>query len=165
MRPDYQYAMSSMDSYERQGDAHTVLDRKITQEEVELTQARMNNVSRSLAKVFNLGKNWGDSNSTRCWNNVSTESCVVPLMYPSPKVHKDPDSLGDPKTRPVVQANTCITSRLSTPACFTSTVPSYARIWSRRVQQRSRMLTYSLQQYLWPPTPPGQRSAVPALQG
>ena len=32
-------------------------------------------------------------------------------MYPSPKVHKPPDDKGDPKSRPVVLASTCITSR------------------------------------------------------
>ena len=105
------FVVSTLESFERQGDVHTLKDRKITQDEKEQTQSRMNNVARSLSKIFNLGKNWGDKNSTRCWNNMSTEACLSPTMYPSPKVHKLPDGNGDPKTRPVVQANTCITSR------------------------------------------------------
>ena len=36
------FVVSSMDSFERQGDVHVVKDRKISQEEKEQTQARMN---------------------------------------------------------------------------------------------------------------------------
>ena len=103
--------VSSQESYERQGDVHTRMDRKVAKNEQEQVQARMNCVSRGLAKIFKVGDNLGDKNAQRCWNNLVTESAVVPLMYPSPKVHKEPDEKGDPKSRPVVQANTCITSR------------------------------------------------------
>ena len=53
----------------------------------------------------------GDRNSARCWTNVITDSCVAPLLYPSPKTHKPLDSQGDPCSRPVVQASSCLTSR------------------------------------------------------
>ena len=79
--------------------------------EKEATQTRMNNLSRGLSKVFQVGKNWGEGNQSRCWNNIITEATIVPLLYPSPKTHKSPDDLGDPASRPVVQASTCITSR------------------------------------------------------
>ena len=105
------FVVSSQESYERQGDTHTKMDRKIEKNEHEQVQSRMNCVSRGLAKIFRVGDNWGDRNAQRCWNNLVTESAIVPLMYPSPKVHKEPDEKGDPRSRPVVQANTCITSR------------------------------------------------------
>ena len=105
------FVVSGVDSYERQGDVHTTLDTKVTQQEAEVTQARLNDISRGLAKVFSIGSNWGDRNETRCWNNLTTESTVIPLLYPSPKTHKQVDELGDPKTRPIVQASSCLTSR------------------------------------------------------
>ena len=44
--------VSSLQSFERQGDSHTINDRKVTRQELESTQTRMNNLSRGLAKVF-----------------------------------------------------------------------------------------------------------------
>ena len=98
--------MSSNSSYEKQGDYHTEKDRTISWQEVEQAQGRMNNLSRGLANVFELGKNWGDNNV-----GITTDACVVPQLYPSPKTHKPLDPAEDPKTRPVVQASSCITSR------------------------------------------------------
>ena len=105
------FVVSSNESYICQGDSHTVGDRKVTEDEKEQTQTRMNCISRGVAKVFRMGENWGDRNVSRCWNNLVTESTVVPTLYPSPKVHKQADDLGEPKSRPVVQASSCITSR------------------------------------------------------
>ena len=36
---------------------------------------------------------------------------MAPLLYPSPKTHKSVDEKGDPRSRPIVQANSCLTSR------------------------------------------------------
>ena len=106
-----QFTVSSQESYTRQGDTHTLLDRKIKDSELGLFQARMNSLSRGLAKVTGIGANWGDKNIARCWNNLTTDACIAPLLYPSPKVHKPADNLGDPKSRPIVQASSCVTSR------------------------------------------------------
>ena len=95
----------------RQGDLHTLNDRRVEWEEVERVQARLNNLSRSLTKVFGIGEDKGDKNTARCWRNVSSDSCVVPILYPCPKVHKPVGEDEDPKTRPVVCASSCITSR------------------------------------------------------
>ena len=103
--------VSSIESYQQQGDCHTVQDRMITRDELERTQTRMNLLSRGLAKVFCIGENWGDRNSARCWTNLVSDSCVAPLLYPSPKTHKPLDDHGNPKTRPIVQASSCVTSR------------------------------------------------------
>ena len=100
-----------LESNSRQGDTHTAHDRKITQKELEQNQARMNILSRGLAKTFKLGENWGDKNASRCWTNSISDSCVAPLLYPSPKTHKPLDEQGDPRTLPIVQASSCVTSR------------------------------------------------------
>ena len=105
------FTVSSIESYERQGDQHTAADRKVSEEELRRIQARMNVLARSLGKVMGLGTNGGDRNAAICWGNLSTEACISPLLYPSPKTHKDIDDQGDPKTRPIVQANSCVTSR------------------------------------------------------
>ena len=105
------FVVSSTASFERQGDLHTLKDRMIGQGETEQIQTRMNNLSRGLSKIFKIGNDWGDKNAQRCWNNLSTEACVVPLLYPSPKIHKPPTSEGDPQSRPIVQDSSCITSR------------------------------------------------------
>ena len=103
--------VSTTESFARQGDGHTVCDRKISTQELEQTQTRLNNLSRSLCNIFKVGSHWGDRNTARCWGNAITDSCIAPLLYPSPKTHKDLDISGDPKSRPIVQASSCITSR------------------------------------------------------
>ena len=105
------FVVSSLESFERQGDAHTECDRKCRPGEKEQIQTRLNNLSRGVSKVFKIGENWGDNNASRCWSNLTTEACVAPLLYPSPKIHKSPDDKGDPRSRPVVQASSCLTSR------------------------------------------------------
>ena len=105
------FTVSSQASYERQGDQHVTEDRKVEKEELGVIQARMNCLSRSLAKIVGLGSNWGEKNEARCWGNVATEACIAPLLYPSPKTHKAVDTRGDPSSRPIVQANSCVTSR------------------------------------------------------
>ena len=105
------FTISSNSSYEKQGDKHTLHDRKISWEEVEKSQSRMNNLSRSPANIVGLGSNWGEKNTNRCWGNIATQSCIVPLLYPSPKTHKPVDPEGDPVSRPIVQASSCVTSR------------------------------------------------------
>ena len=102
---------SSTESYQRQGTSHTTQDIKVSRKEVETNQTRLNNLSRGLAQIFKVGHNWGDRNAARCWGNAVTDSCIAPLLYPSPKTHKDLDESGDPRSRPVVQANSCLTSR------------------------------------------------------
>ena len=82
------FTVSSQDSYCRQGDTHTLNDRKVTKQEVQTIQTRMNTLSRSLAKVVGLGSNSGPKNEARCWQNIVSESCVSPNLYPSPKTHK-----------------------------------------------------------------------------
>ena len=96
------FTVSSVESYERQGDQHTMKDRNITEEEQENSQARMNVLSQSLSKIVGLSSNWGTNNEGRCWANLTTGACISPLLYPSPKMHKEPDAHRDPKTRPIV---------------------------------------------------------------
>ena len=105
------FTVSSIESYTRQGDLHTRGDRMVTEKEVERLQTRMNVLSRGLAKITGVGINWGEKNQGRCWGNLISEACIAPLLYPSPKTHKPLDQLGDPKSRPIVQASSCITSR------------------------------------------------------
>ena len=74
------FVVSSVYIYQRQGDIHTRQDRRVQPGKKEQTQARMNNVACALAKVFRIGENWGECNAAQCWNNVTTESMVVPLL-------------------------------------------------------------------------------------
>ena len=71
----------------------------------------MNALTRGLNKVTKLGANGGDRNQIICWNNGITDTCTAPLLYPSPKTHKPMDPQGDHKSRPVVPATSCVTSR------------------------------------------------------
>ena len=105
------FTVSSLESYERQGDVHTLKDRKISLAELDQIQIRMNCLSRGLASVTTLGANWGEANQARCWANLACNASIAPLLYPSPKTHKPLDPQGDPKTRPIVQASSCVTSR------------------------------------------------------
>ena len=105
------FTVSSIESYERQGDIHTTNDRLISEMELDQIQARMNNLSRGLAKITGIGSNWGIKNEIRCKNNLITDASIAPLLYPSPKTHKELDQAGDPKSRPIVQASSCVTSR------------------------------------------------------
>ena len=104
------FTVSSVSSYEKQGDCHTKHDKKITRRDLEAIQTRMNVLGRGLAKVTGLGNNWGESNEARCWVNLSSEACIANLLYPSPKTHKDLDPEGNPASRPIVQASSCVTS-------------------------------------------------------
>ena len=92
-----QFTVSSQESFARQGASHTTKDSKISHKQLDQIQARMNALSRGLAKVSGIGACWGEKNTARCWNNLTSDSCVAPLLYPSPKVHKPMDSIGDPK--------------------------------------------------------------------
>ena len=106
-----QFTVSPQESFSRQGDSHTEKDRKIDDKELEQVQARMNSLSQGLTKVTGVGACWGDKNTARCWNNLITDACVAHLLYPSPKVHKPVDGMGDSKSCPIVQASSCVTSR------------------------------------------------------
>ena len=105
------FTVSGVESFEGQGDLHTSQDIRVTQQDLMNTHRRMNALTRGLNKVTILGSNGGDSNLIRCWNNGITDACVAPLLYPSPKTHKPVGPQGDPKSRPVVQASSCVTSR------------------------------------------------------
>ena len=105
------FTVSSVDSFERQGDQHTTEDTKVNKQDLAQIQGRINCLGRGIAKVVGLGQHWGEKNEARCWANLATEAAIAPTLYPSPKTHKDLDGLGDPKTRPIVQARSCVTSR------------------------------------------------------
>ena len=108
-----QLTVSSLDSYSAQGDSHTSLDRRISHLETEQNQARMNTLCRSLANIFGLGKNGGEKNAARCWGNLLTEASNAPTLYPCPKTHKPVGDDGNPKSRTIVQASSCLTTRPS----------------------------------------------------
>ena len=108
-----QLTVSSIGSYTRQGDVHTEHDNKISVLESELNQQKINTLCRSLGNIFNLGANGGDNNASRCWANLLMDACVAPTLCPSPETHKPVGDNGDPKSRPIIQASSCITSRSS----------------------------------------------------
>ena len=104
--------VSTIENYIQQGSKHIKGDREIEWGEVVRIQKRVTSHARCLIKVFNIGEQWGDNNQKRIYGAYSSEAGVVPVLSTMAKDHK-PLERGEPKTRPVVAANTCVNGRLS----------------------------------------------------
>ena len=109
--------VSTLKSYEEQGKVHTSKDKETNLKEVLLMQRKLTSHSRALCNAFGAGKNHGDRNSQRVWDNVSSRSGTVPLLHLMPKLHKKYYENGNPQTRPVVGASSGMTMRASEVLC------------------------------------------------
>ena len=109
--------VSTLKSYEEQGKVHTSKDKETNLKEVLLMQRKLTSHSRALCNAFGAGKNHGDRNSQRVWDNVSSRSGTVPLLHLMPKLHKKYYENGNPQTRPVVGASSGMTTRASEVLC------------------------------------------------
>ena len=72
--------VSSFESFMRQGKKHVKEDREIGWKEVNEIQKRLSSHTRVIAKVFNIGQNWGEDNERRVRNAYYTEAGVVPVL-------------------------------------------------------------------------------------
>ena len=104
--------VSSMESYERQGAVHTAKDHIISREEAEAIQKHCNSHASAWGNILKVGVNKGDKNAARCFQSLSTQSTIIPVLKCAPKTHKPVNEVGDPVTRPIVSATSCVNSRL-----------------------------------------------------
>ena len=104
--------VSSWESYVRQGAVHTANDRVITRDEAEGIQKYCNGQALSWANILKVGANKGEKNAARCFQSLSTQSTIIPVLKCAPKTHKPVNEVGDPVTRPIVSATSCVNSRL-----------------------------------------------------
>ena len=91
-----------MDTYLTMSLVHTKEDKEIEWTELEESQRELRAHSRALANIFNLGEGLGDRNQTRCYDNIFSWACDLPIMRCLPKTHKPLGPSGPPKSRPVV---------------------------------------------------------------
>ena len=90
---------------------HTSKDRPATQAEVRKAQRTLSTTAKSMVNMFGVGRDAGYRNYCRCFDNAGSEVEDAPTLKLLPKMHKPPTSQGDPASRPVVMAQTGITSR------------------------------------------------------
>ena len=64
-----------MEMYSKLVAAHTEKDIKVGWEELEEAQKTIRSHSRSVANIFRLGSNEGETNVDRCHSNVSSWAC------------------------------------------------------------------------------------------
>ncbi len=105
------WSISSLESYQRQGEEHTKDDKEAEWEEVKLSQKTVNSHGRAFANIIKVGQGVGDNNAKRCFTNISSEACSVPILDIYPKNHKKRKENGDPKTWGVVGASNSMMSR------------------------------------------------------
>ena len=80
-------------------------------------QRELSGHGRAYCKIFGVGATSGETNQDRAHSNLSSEACVVPDLKCLPKIHKSILPNVDPKTRPVVGARSCMTSRPGEALC------------------------------------------------
>ena len=90
--------------YQRMVRSHTSKDQEVSWTQLEEAQKEIRSNARSLAKIFRIGANQGERNQNRCHDNVSSLACDPPVLQATAKTHKDTDSQGVPKSRPIVGA-------------------------------------------------------------
>ena len=109
--------VSSVESYRQLGNQHTKQAKKVGWLEVGKSQRRLTCTGRAVCNIFKVGGNGTEDAADRVMDNYSSESCIVPIMRTNPKTHKARLADGNPQTRPVVGASSCMTSRASEALC------------------------------------------------
>ena len=98
-----------MEVYQAMSIVYAKGDKEIEWAKLEEFQRELRAHSRALANIFNLGEGLGDRNQTRCYDNISSWACDLPIMRCLPKP-TGPE--GIPKSRPVVGAAKGLTTAI-----------------------------------------------------
>ena len=94
----------SLELYHQMSVVHTLGDQEITWKDLEDIQKEVRGHSRALAKIVRLGDNGSNLNQARCYDNMSSWACDVPVLRCVAKTHKAAQN-GVPKSRPIVGAS------------------------------------------------------------
>ena len=105
--------VSALSEYEKQGEEHLKGCKIVEQEKIEDVNRQLNGTSKSLSNMFCVGDSGTDDAAERTWANYNAESTAVPPMRICPKLHKDLNEDGSPKTRAIVGASSCMAARAS----------------------------------------------------
>ena len=89
-----------LELYHKMSVTHTEGDRKVSWKELQETQRILRGHSRALARIVNLGKEPGNRNKGRCYDNVSSWASDPPILRCVAKTHKPVGEGGIPKSRP-----------------------------------------------------------------
>ena len=94
---------------------HIEKDRKVSPEVVRRCQKEMSSTAKALTTILGLGVAQSSKNAGRCHENAGSEALDAPNLKLLPKVHKPATAQGHPQSRPVVAAQTGITSDFLVP--------------------------------------------------
>ena len=90
---------------------HTKDDVHLDKNDVSDSQRILSTTAKSLANIVNLGIAHSDRNYGRCIDNCGSRAEDVPALRILPKVHKGPSAKGHLQSRPVVAAQSGVSSR------------------------------------------------------
>ena len=109
--------VSARDAYRKMGIEHTRNDKKISwQEFLELKERALDH-TKALSNVFNIGKEHGNGNETRCRMAMAEDKTVIADLIFTQKDHKPLKEDGMPHTRPICLASTTFDQRISEHLC------------------------------------------------
>ena len=91
---------------------HIVKDKLVGPEVVRKCQKEMSTAAKALTTILGLGRSKSEKNYSRCHENAGSEALDAPMLKLLPKVHKSVTPQGHPQSRPVVAAQSGITSRV-----------------------------------------------------
>ena len=85
--------------------------------DIRILQRWVTAVARSISNIFHVGSNGTERSAKRVFHNYSSYACILSVLKVLPKSHKPTRPDGNPQTRPVVGAYSCMTSRASEALC------------------------------------------------
>ena len=103
--------VSTLEEYKKQGREHTKNCKIVGWEKIRETNKNINGTSKAMSNIFSVGTDGPEESAKRTWANFNSESCEIPSMRISPKLHKDLNKDGSPKTRAIVGAGKCMAAR------------------------------------------------------
>ena len=109
--------VSKRDIYKQMGAVHTAKDKIITWKEYKGIKQNVLDHTGALNNVFQIGKEHGEANETRCRNACMENSSVIPDIIFRQKDHKPVSKDGLPKTRPLCLASCTCQQRISEYLC------------------------------------------------
>ena len=90
---------------------HISKDRETIPKEVRESQAVFSMTAKALTNILGVGRLQKKGTYERCFDNVGSKAEDVPTVKFLPKVHKDVEPDGHPKSQPVCAAATVLSSR------------------------------------------------------
>ena len=85
----WQNGVDTKENYLKAMEKHYQEHEVSSMEEVEKTEAELNNHSRCIAKIISLGKEAGKNQTKRCNNALIVKNCGLPTLYGMRKDHKE----------------------------------------------------------------------------